>query len=283
MKRQQLEQPPDSDVRLTVPQESLRGLRLVLKEFTYRERLQDGTLAPTPEWMSHVRLYTAIFWLRDKPLAATPYWRTAPQVIAPFLSKSLLSLRGHNNRLLLSPTDSSLDYRRRVGGRPRYLTAQEAVYFDYVLTGKCKDFIGVFGVNRTARWVPRWARILVEVEDAAVPAIMQEFFEWQHAMEGYVVPDRGVTLKQLISLQPWQLRRHVRLLDRVLVYFEEWADGSGLRFWTTKLQLDELASAIDIAELNRGLANLAPSAGRSGAIVGKSTANRRPQSGDGGN
>jgi hypothetical protein len=77
------------------------------------------------------------FLFGERRLEVTKFGRQGPQLIGPVIGWALLNLAGHD-RLILSP-ESGPDHLRKINGRDVFLSAQQAVYLDYVLTGRSKD------------------------------------------------------------------------------------------------------------------------------------------------
>ena len=225
-------------------------------------------------WLADIRFYVINFMLGERPLAATQFWNYQPNLIAAYVGQCLLHLRADDHRLIISPY-SGPDYARRILGRKRWLTAQQALYFDQVLSGRALDLAWLTYKSDD----DQWGTMLIEPPLEAVTQIAEEFFGY--GFEGYLIrQSTGVSLVQLIPpVTPgrvrfktdisWQrtLRRH---LDLASVYFEEWSEESAVRLWTVSMSREEIARRLRLDEINSMLAQveLPPRSAAAGTVSG---------------
>lgn len=226
-------------------------LHAVLSDTTYR---RDKRHRVERTWLADVRFYVIYFMVGERPLAATPYWNYQPNLIAPFVGQCLLYLRANDHRLIISPY-SGPDYPRRLHGRKRWLTAQQALYFDYVLSEQALDLAWLTYQSEDSQQ----GTMLIEPPLESVPQITQEFFGY--GFEGYLIKkDTKVSLVELLPpVTPghvrfktdisWQraLRRH---LDLASIYFEDWSEECAVRLWTVSMSQEEIVQRLRLDELN---------------------------------
>ena len=212
-------------------------------------------------WLADISFYVIDFMLGERSLAATPYWNHQPNLIAPYVGQCLLNLRANDHRLIISPY-SGPDHARRIRRRKRWLNAQQALYFDYVLSGGAIDVAWLtYQADDT-----QMGAILVEPPVEAVSQVVQEFFEW-HSFEGYLI--RQDSDASLVELLPPITRGHIasekdiswkralrRHLDLASIYFEEWADACALRLWTVSMSREEIVRRLRLDEINSMLSHV---------------------------
>lgn len=210
-----------------------------------RKASLSGRLAGT-------RLMRLVFELDGRPLETWPSWSKIPRIIAPVIAQALINM-ARRDRLVLSPY-SGPDHLRRIGRRRVYMHAQQAAYFDAVLEDPTINFAWLTYRVQEYQHGP----ILVEAEPPLATNLVQKFWDaW--SFRGYILPrdDEPDLLALLKSSQVenWRLRKD-RELSQALVYFEDWDEGCGVRFWSRQLSHEQIEGRLNPRSLETAMRKL---------------------------
>ena len=202
-----------------------------------------------------IRTVLLWFYLGGRPLEATGYWRIAGTILGVALAETLERLvHGADEALIVAPGPGA-DETRTVANRSLRLHASEAIYLDYIVTGRSKSF--TFCRERydlkvgDVYWTSGEERLFFEPPPRSLSRVLRKYWGW--GFQGYVLNRRNLDLLPALGRQPDEIPRGI---ERAEVYFEECYDQAGLRLWTTRRTEDQLLSDIGLDKINRQLARV---------------------------
>ncbi|OLB16156.1 MAG: hypothetical protein AUH10_00095 [Gammaproteobacteria bacterium 13_2_20CM_66_19] len=200
---------------------------------------------------SEKSIVTLQFWLGERPLSVTSFWRQGPLLIRPAIATAVLNLAA-NDRLILSPY-SAPDHHRTINGRDISLSAQQVIYLDYVLTGRTRDH-ALLDRNWRGHSL---SRIAVELSAQESFEVISTWFD-TYSFRGFVTPLASpVDLEVLadIQMEPVEPFDPVRLPEGVS-WFEDADDGCALRIHSAAWTVDEIERRLRLPELDAVLAKV---------------------------
>jgi hypothetical protein len=202
-----------------------------------------------------IRTVLLWFYLGERALEATGYWRIAGTILGAALAETLARLVHSDDEALLVTPGPGADETRTVADRSVRLHASDAIYLDYVVTRRSKNF--AFCRERydlkvgDVYWTSGEARLFFEPPPRSLSRILRKYWGW--GFQGYVLNRGNLDLLPALGRPPDEIPRGI---ERAEVYFEECYDQAGLRLWTTRRTQDHLLRDIGLDKINRQLARV---------------------------